>query len=255
MRLYDKLILRPRRRGITILCKNKGVPLGQKNICYRAAESLLATIGIKQGLEIEIQKNIPVGSGLGGGSADAAATLIGMRKIFDIDISLLDLSKLALGLGSDVPFCLAGGTALVRGRGEKIVPLPQLKDGWFLLVDPGIPISTSWVYSRLKGKLTKKRLDIKLVKELLKEEGIRGVNKFPLYNKLEEVVVEEFPVLRDIKAKLIEAGATGALVTGSGSCLFAVAENQERVVNILGRLGRELRVNAVRATDKSVKEA
>lgn len=255
MRLYDKLILRPRRSGIKILCKSKRVPLDQGNICYRAAESLLATVGIKQGLEIEIQKNIPVGSGLGGGSADAAATLIGMRKIFDIDISFLDLSKLALGLGSDVPFCLAGGTALVRGRGEKIVPLPPLKDGWFLLVDPGIPIFTSWVYSRLKGKLTKKRLDIKLVKELLKEEGIRGVNKFPLYNKLEEVVVEEFPALRDIKAKLIEAGATGALVTGSGSTVFAVAEDQEKVTSILAKLGRKLRVNAVRATDKSVKEA
>ena len=90
---------------------------------------------------------------------------------------------------------------------------------------------------------------------MLKEEGIRGVNKFPLYNKLEEVVVEEFPALRDIKAKLIEAGATGALVTGSGSTVFAVAEDQEKVTSILAKLGRKLRVNAVRATDKSVKEA
>ena len=255
VKLYDKLTLRPRRRGIKITCIHPEVPLDEGNICYRAAEILLRVLGTKQGVEIEIQKNIPVESGLGGGSADAAATLIGMRKLFQMDIPFSDLSKLAPELGSDVPFCLAGGTALVRGRGEKIIPLPLLKDAWFILVDPGISISTSWVYSRLKGKLTKKRLNIKLIKELIKEEGMRGVNKFPLYNKLEEVVIKRFPTLRDIKAKLIEAGATGALMTGSGSIIFAVAEDEERAKSILSGLGRKVRVYTVQTTDKSVKEA
>ncbi|TET27566.1 4-(cytidine 5'-diphospho)-2-C-methyl-D-erythritol kinase [Candidatus Aerophobetes bacterium] len=255
VRLYDKIILRLKGREIKIRCTHPEVPLDEENTCYRAAEILLTVLGMRQGLEIEIQKNIPIGSGLGGGSADAAATLIGMRKLFQIDIPFSDLSKLALELGSDVPFCLLGGTALVRGRGEKIIPLPLLKNGWFILVDPGISISTSWVYSRLQGKLTKKRLNIKLIKELIKKEGMRGVSKFPLYNKLEEVVIERFPTLRDIKAKLIEAGATGALMTGSGSTIFAVAEDEERVKSILGRLGRKVRVYAVQATDKSVKEA
>ena len=255
VRLYDKIILRLKGREIKIRCTHPEVPLDEQNTCYRAAEILLTVLGMRQGLEIEIQKNIPIGSGLGGGSADAAATLIGMRKLFQIDIPFSDLSKLALQSGSDVPFCLIGGTALVRGRGEKIIPLPLLKNGWFILVDPGISISTSWVYSRLQGKLTKKRLNIKLIKELIKKEGMRGVSKFPLYNKLEEVVIERFPTLRDIKAKLIEAGATGALMTGSGSTIFAVAEDKERVKSILGRLGRKVRVYAVQATDKSVKEA
>ena len=255
VRLYDKIILRLKGREIKIRCTHPEVPLDEENTCYRAAEILLTVLGMRQGLEIEIQKNIPIGSGLGGGSADAAATLIGMRKLFQIDIPFSDLSKLALQSGSDVPFCLIGGTALVRGKGEKIIPLPPLKNGWFILVDPGISISTSWVYSRLQGKLTKKRLNIKLIKELIKKEGMRGVSKFPLYNKLEEVVIERFPTLRDIKAKLIEAGATGALMTGSGSTIFAVAEDEERVKSILGRLGRKVRVYAVQATDKSVKEA
>jgi len=255
VRLYDKIILRLKGREIKIRCTHPEVPLDEQNTCYRAAEILLGVLGMRQGLEIEIQKNIPIGSGLGGGSADAAATLIGMRKLFQIDISFSDLSKLALQSGSDVPFCLLGGTALVRGKGEKIIPLPLLKNGWFILVDPGISISTSWVYSRLQGKLTKKRLNIKLIKELIKKEGMRGISKFPLYNKLEEVVIERFPTLRDIKAKLIEAGATGALMTGSGSTIFAVAEDEERVKSILGRLGRKVRVYAVQATDKSVKEA
>lgn len=255
VRLYDKIILRLKGREIKIRCTHPEVPLDEENTCYRAAEILLTVLGMRQGLEIEIQKNIPIGSGLGGGSADAAATLIGMRKLFQIDIPFSDLSKLALQSGSDVPFCLIGGTALVRGRGEKIIPLPLLKNGWFILIDPGISISTSWAYSRLQGKLTKKRLNIKLIKELIKKEGMRGVSKFPLYNKLEEVVIERFPTLRDIKAKLIEAGATGALMTGSGSTIFAVAEDKERVKSILGRLGRKVRVYAVQATDKSVKEA
>ena len=255
VKLYDKIILRPRRRGIKIACTHPQVPLDEGNICYRAVEILSTVLGMKQGLEIEIQKNIPVGSGLGGASADAAAALIGTRKLFKMDIPLSDLSKLALELGSDVPFCLTGGTALVRGRGEKIMPLPLLKDGWFILVDPGMSISTSWVYSTLKGELTTKRLNTKLIKELMKKEGIRGVSKFPLYNKLEEVVIERFPILRDIKAKLIEAGAIGALMTGSGSTIFAVAEDEERAKSILDRLGRKTRVYAVQATDKSVKEA
>ena len=253
--LYDKIILRPKRRGIKITCTHPQVPLDEENTCYRAAQILLRVLGMRQGLEIEIQKNIPIGSGLGGASADAAAILIGMRKLFQIDIPFSDLSKLALEVGSDVPFCLLGGTALVRGRGEKIIPLPLLKNGWFILVDPGISISTRWVYSRLEGKLTKKRLNIKLIKESLKEEGMRGINKFPLYNKLEEVVIERFPTLRDIKAKLIEAGATGALMTGSGSTIFAVAEGEKRAKSILGKLGRKVRIYAVQATDKSVKEA
>ena len=255
VKLYDKIILRPRRRGIKIACTHPQVPLDEGNICYRAVEILSTVLGMKQGLEIEIQKNIPVGSGLGGASADAAAALIGTRKLFKMDIPFSDLSKLALELGSDVPFCLTGGTALVRGRGEKIMPLPLLKDGWFILVDPGMSISTSWVYSTLKGELTTKRLNTKLIKELMKKEGIRGVSKFPLYNKLEEVVIERFPTLRDIKAKLIEAGAIGALMTGSGSTIFAVAEDEERAKSILDRLGRKTRVYAVQATDKSVKEA
>jgi 4-diphosphocytidyl-2-C-methyl-D-erythritol kinase len=255
VRLYDKIILRLKGKGIKIRCTHPEVPLDQENICYRAAEILLTVLGMKQGLEIEIQKNIPIGSGLAGGSADAAATLIGMRKLFQIDIPFSDLSKLALELGSDVPFCLTGGTALVRGRGEKIIPLPLLKNVWFILVDPRIPISTSWVYSRLEGKLTKKRLNIKLTKELIEEEGMRGINKFPLYNKLEEVVIERFPTLRDIKVKLIESGAVGALMTGSGSTVFAVVEDEKRVESILGRLGKKVRAYAVQATDKSVKEA
>ncbi|MEA3485534.1 MAG: 4-(cytidine 5'-diphospho)-2-C-methyl-D-erythritol kinase, partial [Candidatus Aerophobetes bacterium] len=161
--LYDKIILRSLKKDISILCDNPEAPSEKHNLCYRAAKLFLKETGIKQGVEIEIHKVIPMRAGLGGGSADAAAVLEGMSKLFGIEVSYLDLLKWAERLGADVPFCLRGGTALVKGKGENILPLPPLRKGWLVLVHPEIPIPTFWIYKKLKVGLTKKRLNVKLL--------------------------------------------------------------------------------------------
>ena len=251
--LYDRLVLKPFKQGIKILSDEPGIPLGRENLCYKAAELFLKKTKIPQGLQIEIHKTIPRKAGLGGGSADAAATLWGMNKLFGMGVPLISLSKWASLLGADVPFCLRGGTSLVRGKGEILIPLPSLKDGWLVLLDPGIPVSTSWVYKKIRGELTKKKLSAKLLARLVKKEGLPGISKF-LYNRLEGVVLERFPAVKAVKKEMMQAGAKGTLMTGSGSVIFGMVETRKEGESLRSKLQRRGKVYLVQPTDKSLKE-
>lgn len=251
--LYDRLVLKPFKQGIEILSDEPDIPLGRENLCYKAAELFLKKTKIKQGLQIEIHKTIPGKAGLGGGSADAAATLWGMNKLFGVRVPLIILSKWASLLGADVPFCLRGGTSLVRGKGEILIPLPSLKDGWLVLLDPGIPISTSWVYEKIRGELTKKKLSAKLLATLVEKEGLLEISKF-LYNRLEEVVLERFPIMKAVKKEMMQAGAKGTLMTGSGSIIFGMVENKKEGESLRSKLQRRGKIYLVQPTDKSLKE-
>ncbi len=251
--LYDRLVLKPFKEGIKILSDEPGIPLGRENLCYKAAELFLKKTKIPQGLQIEIHKTIPRKAGLGGGSADAAATLWGMNKLFRVGVPLIILLKWASLLGADVPFCLRGGTSLVRGKGEILIPLPSLKDGWLVLLDPGIPISTSWVYEKIRGELTKKKLSAKLLATLVEKEGLLGISKF-LYNRLEEVVLERFPVMKAVKKEMMQAGTKGVLMTGSGSIIFGMVENKKEGESLRSKLQGRGKVYLVQPTDKNLKE-
>ncbi len=251
--LYDRLVFRPLRREIIIWSDNPKIPSGEENFCYQAAELFLKKTKIKRGVQVEIHKSIPEKSGLGGGSVDAAATLWGMNKLFGTEIPLFDLSELARCLGADVPFCLKGGTSLVRGKGDTIIPLPPIRDGWLVLLDPGIPISTSWVYEKIRVGLTKKRLSAKLLTNMAKKQDLLGIN-ISLYNRLEEVVLKKFPLIKVIKEEMIKAGAREAVMTGSGSVVFAVAKRKEDGERILSKLKKRGRVYLVQPTDKNLKE-
>jgi len=251
--LYDKLILKPLKQGIKILSNKPDLPLDRENICYRTAEFFLQKTNLKQGLQIEIHKAIPLKAGLGGGSTDAAATLWGMNKLFQLEVPLSDLTKWASFLGADIPFCLQGGTSLVRGKGEILVPLPPLKNGWLILLNPAIPISTSWVYENIKIELTKKKLNAKLLAKSIRKEDLSGISK-SLYNKLEEVVLERFPLIKLIKDEMEKAGVKGALMTGSGSTIFGIVENKEEGKDILNKLQGKGKGYLVQPIDKSLKE-
>ena len=251
--LYDRLVLKPFKEGIKILSDEPGIPLGRENLCYKAAELFLKKTKIKQGLQIEIHKTIPRKAGLGGGSADAAATLWGMNKLFGVRVPLIILSKWASLLGADVPFCLRGGTSLVRGKGEILIPLPSLKDGWLVLLDPGIPVATSWVYEKIRGELTKKKLSAKILATLVEKEGLLGISKF-LYNRLERVVLERFPVMKAVKKEMMQARAKGVLMTGSGSIIFGMVENKKEGESLRSKLQGRGKVYLVQPTDKNLKE-
>ncbi len=251
--LYDRLVLKSFKQGIEILSDEPDIPLGRENLCYKAAELFLKKTKIKQGLQIEIHKTIPRKAGLGGGSADAAATLWGMNKLFGVRVPLIILSKWASLLGADVPFCLRGGTSLVRGKGEILIPLPSLKDGWLVLLDPGIPVSASWVYEKIRGELTKKKLSAKLLATLVEKKGLLGISEF-LYNRLEGVVLERFPVMKAVKKEMMQARAKGTLMTGSGSIIFGMVENKKEGESLRSKLQGRGKVYLVQPTDKNLKE-
>ncbi|MCD6231751.1 4-(cytidine 5'-diphospho)-2-C-methyl-D-erythritol kinase [Candidatus Aerophobetes bacterium] len=253
--LYDRIILKREKKKIRVFSNQLGVPQGEKNICYRAAELFLRKTGIKEGIILEIQKSIPLQAGLGGGSADAAATLWGMNKLFETKVSLSELLKWGEVLGADVPFCLRGGTYLVKGKGEILIPLPSIKRGWLILLYPKIPISTCWVYKKATSfsSSPRKRLNIDLFVKETKKKGLIGTETF-LYNGLEEIVFREFPSVKMIKEELLKAGARGSLMTGSGSTVFGIIEDKRDGERIKSKFQERGEIFLVQTVDKSFKE-
>jgi len=226
--LYDILCFEKIKKGIQVLSCHPDFPGKEDNLIYKAAQLFFKLTRLSPGVRITLKKKIPIGGGLGGGSTDAAATLLGLNYLFATQIPTSQLMSHSVKLGTDVPFCIRGGTALLRGKGEKIYPLPFIKEGWIVLVYPGISVSTSWAYSRIDSRLTGKNLDAKLDIERLKERitsrQLLGMEDL-LYNKLEEVVIERFPLIGEIKHQMEKTGARGVLMSGSGSTVFALVED------------------------------
>jgi len=239
--LYDHLRFRSARRGIRLIIRGEPVSADSDNLVYQAAERLTRAYPQKAGVVIELDKQIPLGAGLGGGSSDAAATLLGLRRLWRLRTPLSDLRSLALELGSDVPFFLNGPTAFVQGRGEEVVPCRLAKPWWLVIVNPGIQVSTAWAYQQLaairekrsRSELTNppdrlkmsqlgsmpggqpaggRKGQVAVVKEILGH----------LQNSLEGITIAHYPVISDIKDRLITAGAQGALMSGSGPTVFGL---------------------------------
>ncbi len=187
----------------------------------RRAWRLLARSRPEQhgGLRVKLWKRIPLGGGLGGGSSDAAATLLALNRLWNLHLSSEELEELALELGSDVPFFLKGGTAIARGRGERLQSLVPLSGGAFLLVMPDLSISTAWAYDHLRLGLTGNpyRISVEQVKGYLSRFPISGM---VLKNRLEDVVFPAYPIFQEIVEALKETGAVHAIMSGSGSTVF-----------------------------------
>ena len=202
--------------------KVQGIPLpvNSENIVHRAWQLLAHRAPADfPGLEIILEKNIPVGAGLGGGSSDAAATLLALDRFWRLEMEHSELADLALELGSDVPFFLRGGTAVGRGRGEKLETLSPLSQGAFLLVNPGFAVSTEWVFGQIRLGLTRNpyRINLEQVKPFLARFPAPGM---VLKNRLEDVVFPSYPQMEEIEEKLREAGAVHVAMTGSGATVF-----------------------------------
>ena len=226
--LYDTLHFEKIKREIEIICDHPFISNKENNLIYKAAQLFFNLTNLAPGVKITVQKKIPIGAGLGGGSSDAATTLLGLNLFFKTKIPLFDLMKCSSQIGADVPFCLRKGTALIRGIGNEVYPLPSLEEGWIVLVYPDIHISTAWVYERISRKLTNKNLKTKLnIPDLIKRTKSKKLHAMGdlLYNKLEEVVIKEFPLITTIKEKFRKNGAKNILMSGSGSTLFTLVEN------------------------------
>lgn len=230
--LYDSLELIPRGTGISISCSGFTVPADEGNLAFRAAEAFFRCSGAGGGVEIRLKKGIPVAAGLGGGSSDAAATLAGLNRIYGLPLDDATMRRLALGLGADVPFFLLGRPALARGVGELLEPLDGWPDLWYLIVTPAIEVSTAWVYANLKIGLTSRNLAFNIPSF---EATPFEVADF-LVNDLEAVTAARFPVITRIKALLLDAGAEGALMSGSGPSVYGIFTTKEKAGRARERL-------------------
>jgi len=222
--LYDVITLRENKQGfINVRCDNPRVPLDSSNIVYKAAELLLPKDSF--GVNIEIAKNIPLGAGLAGGSADAAATLIGLNELFNLGYSINKLYDFGRKLGADVPFCIMGGTALGCGRGDELIHLPSISEMPLVIVNPGFQVSTPWAYGNLsKLGLTRKQKNANILIEKIKKGELMNLGHH-LYNIFESVVIPEYPEVLKIKEELIRSGSSVALMTGSGPTVFGLTHN------------------------------
>jgi len=217
--LFDHVTLSRQTAGITIRTSDLRIPSDERNTAFKAAKVFLNKTGIEQGVVIEIEKNIPIAAGLAGGSADAAATLVGLNQMFKTGLTGSDLINLAAEVGSDVPFCIEGGTARCRGRGELVekLKIPEVGKLIFILVKPEVSISTKWAYENFdRVFIAEKRL----------AGTHRQITGITLYNDLEKVVLPKYPEVEGIKKRLIHLGCPQALMSGSGSAVFGIADNE-----------------------------
>jgi len=230
--LYDKLIISKSEKGLEVYYRGREIPNNQNNLVSRAAISFFEKTGIKKGIKITLIKNIPISSGLGGGSSNAATTLKGLNQLWPNALSKEDLEKLALSLGADVPFFLLQKPAMARGIGEILQPIENFPSLWYVIVSPNLMISTAWTYERFKLNLTNNRNQNKMSSF---KKNIFNIPEL-LFNDLERVTLVKYPFLSSIKESLLQVGALGALMTGSGPSIFGLfdsAKKAQKAGNIL----------------------
>ncbi|MDX9703527.1 MAG: 4-(cytidine 5'-diphospho)-2-C-methyl-D-erythritol kinase [Candidatus Auribacterota bacterium] len=202
------------------------VPDGKDNLVYKAVKEIKTLAGIQQGIQVYIRKKIPAGGGLGGGSSNAASVIKELCSIFNIDVASEKIKKTAASLGADIPFFLFGGQiARCRGIGDVVEPLKVLFNQCFVVVNPGISINTGKVYGKIKVPQLPKNPD-DLINACINADS-KAIGKY-LFNRLEEAVVDEYKDIRYIKDELLLLGAQGVLMSGSGSSVFALVDNNEK---------------------------
>lgn len=219
--LWDMVSLVEKENGISIVCNMNGIPVDETNTAYRAAALIKERFGIEKGLEIELQKRIPIAAGMAGGSADAAAVLVGLNRMWGLNLQDGDLMALASFIGSDVPFCLVGGTALAGGRGEEITALSPVKGIWLVLVTPEQRISTAEVYGRLNLSRISVKPDIASMVNSLQRRDLEGIAR-NMINVLEGVTAELCPWIDVVKSDIMGQGAIGCCMSGSGPTVYGL---------------------------------
>lgn len=212
-----------KRDSVSIVCDNPLIPTDKRNLVYKSADLIKRRFGIKKSVEIKIKKRIPVGAGLGGGSADAAAVLRGLNKLWNLKLTKSQLVRIGKQIGADVPFFLYGGRCLGEGIGDKLTSLKIRKKEWYVLVNPPFEIFTKTVYSRLTPLEIQYRGATSLM-GLTKTRKTYKINKHT--NRLEDVVIPLYPEIKKIKDLLVENGAKFSLMSGSGSCVFGFVKNK-----------------------------
>lgn len=225
--IYDRLDLHFREEpGIRIQTNLHYLPVNENNLVYKAARLLMDEFHVTNGIQIHLRKFIPVSAGMAGGSSDAAAVLFGVNKMFGLGLSAEELMKRGVKIGADVPYCVMRGTALAEGIGEVLTPLPAVPQCQVLIAKPGINVSTKFVYEKLRANELRpeEHPDIDgLIEAIGRGDVYAMADRFG--NVLETVTIREYPVIRQLKEKMLELGAINSLMSGSGPTVFGLFTN------------------------------
>lgn len=216
--------------GIDIACNLSFVPCDERNIIAKAYNLLAKEYGIRQRISCTCTKNIPVCAGMAGGSTDAAATLRALNVMFELNLSQEELMKLGSRLGADVPFCLMGGTALSKGIGEVLTPIEAPSNYRILLVRPNIPVSTKEVYAAYDKLPRIIHPNISLILDRIEKGDLRGMCQVT-GNVLEYVTAAEHHVINTIEKRMLDLGALGSMMTGSGPTVFGIFTDSSKAQN------------------------
>ena len=224
--LHDTIEMEKTDRNIMLEINVPWLRADEKNLAWRAAALIKEEYGLAGGVHMKLTKRIPVAAGLAGGSADAAAVLRGMNKLYGLDIHEKRLCELGARLGSDIPFCLLGGTMLATGRGERLVRLPDMPNTWVVLAKPRVSVSTAWAYQNYDEQGAEIHPDNEKIQQEIaggNRKAIAGL----LCNVLESVTIKRYDVISHYKKMMIEQGAMASMMSGSGPTVFGLAESRE----------------------------
>lgn len=236
--IYDVLDFERTDGGIVITTDSGELPTDENNLIYKAAKLMMEAYPVNGGVKIHLEKHIPIAAGMAGGSTDAAATLKGMNRLFDLGCTLQELMELGVKIGADVPYCVMGGTALAEGIGEKLTPLAPAPDCYVLVAKPDINVSTKYVYEHLDAQEIVKHPDIDGMVEAIAEESLQGILD-RMENVLETVTVSAYPVIRTIKDRMKELGAINSLMSGSGPTVFGIFVEKDMARRAYDKLEEE----------------
>jgi 4-diphosphocytidyl-2-C-methyl-D-erythritol kinase len=224
---YDEVELEETQENVELFCDTPSIPNDETNLVVKTARLLQDRCPRKcGGVKITLKKNIPSGAGLGGGSGNAAGVLLALNILWNLKMPRDDLISMASELGSDVPFFLTSPCAIGAGKGEILQPVENPISFYILMIYPGFPISTPWVYGNLKLKLTKSENNISILKNFILHSEFAQLGA-ALYNDLEPIVFKRYPEILRVKNELLSSGAGGALLSGSGSTVFGIFDNPE----------------------------
>ncbi|RDW15300.1 4-(cytidine 5'-diphospho)-2-C-methyl-D-erythritol kinase [Oceanobacillus arenosus] len=229
--LADRIELSPLEQDkIIISLESRYVPNDERNLAYKAAEIFKKKYGIKMGVHIKIEKNIPVSAGLGGGSTDAAAVLRGMNRLWDLNIPIRELAELGATIGSDISFCVYGNTAIARGYGEQIETLASPPPCWVVLAKPDIGVSTRTIFARVKVDELYHPKTNHILEALMEKDFSKLCNN--IGNSLEQITQYLHPEVRHIKEAMRQIGAQGVLMSGSGPTVYGLVEHENKARRI-----------------------
>lgn len=250
--LYDTIVVTTGYTpGITLTCQQPGVPSDARNIAWKAAQLFYQSIGKTPSLHIAITKQIPSEAGLAGGSADGAAVLLGLNRLFGNPLTQQQLCHLGLQIGADLPFCIVGGTQLVEGIGEKLTPLPPLTKGWFVIAKPPQGVATGPCFQRF-DQLVPQTVFHPNTDEMLKaldRQEFPGVAR-QMQNVLERAA--QCPAVERLRQQMEQCGALGCCMTGSGSAVVAAFDQEEQARHCLSQIAPPVRSFLVQPVEKGV---